>query len=253
MAGIVNFISIILMNMWVYPLLALWTLVGSLVAFPVMAVWRVVTGWPLVRIMHLFVWIYGQGCLLIFRPFIRLDVKDMCIERLPCPGIIVLNHYSFFDTYLTSVLPVYDIHICLRSWPFKMVWYSFFMRLAEYIDFESLPWDQILADSRRVSEKGRYLMIFPEGHRSRTGEQGRFHSGAFKLATQLNIPVLPLCVSGTQRLLPPGRWWFKPARLQLQLLEPVFPDGYSGEQAHMAMRKDVRKLMVDAIEQMERK
>lgn len=238
------------MNLWVYPLLALWTLVGSLIAFPAIIVWRVVTGWPVVRIMHHFVWIYGRVCLLIFRPFVKMDARDMCLERMPGPGIIVLNHYSFFDTYVTSVVPIWDVHVCLRSWPFKMVWYSFFMRLAEYIDLESLPWEQILSESRRVAENGRGLLIFPEGHRSRTGEMGRFHSGAFKLATELNIPIFPLCVYGTQTLLPPSRWWFKPGRVKMQLLEPVFPDGYSGEEAHRAMRKDVRKRMMDAIEQM---
>jgi hypothetical protein len=39
----------------------------------------------------------------------------------------------------------------------------------------------------------------------------------------------------------------------MQLLKPVFPDPYHGETAHIEMRKDVRKQMIDAIEQMENK
>jgi 1-acyl-sn-glycerol-3-phosphate acyltransferase len=248
---ILHFISIVLMNLWVYPLVALWTLIGSLIAFPVMLVLSVITGWSFARITHLFIWIYGRVCLLIFRPFTSLDVKDMSGEKFSGPAVIVLNHYSFFDTYLISSIPVSDVYICLRSWPFKMIWYSFVMKLAQYIDLESLPWEQILSEAKRVTAKGGYLVVFPEGHRSRTGETGRYHSGAFKLSTELDIPVLPMCVSGTQKLLPPTRWWFKPAHMQIQLLDPVYPDGYSGEKAHMALRKDVRKLMVDAIEEME--
>jgi 1-acyl-sn-glycerol-3-phosphate acyltransferase len=149
------------------------------------------------------------------------------------------------------MLPAFDAHICLRSWPFKMFWYSTFMRMAEYLDLEKLSWEQILATAEGVTRKGRFLIVFPEGHRSRTGKPGRFHSGAFKLAIQLKVPILPLCIWGTQTLLPPNRWWVKPARIEMQLLEPVFPDKYCGERAHLEMCRQVRAQMTEAIEQME--
>ena len=241
------------MNLWVYPLLIIWTLIGSLIAFPALLVWQFITGWPRAKIMHLFVWIYGRGCILIFRPFIRLDCKDLRREYVPRPGIIIMNHNSFFDTYMLCMLPSFDSHICLRAWPFKMFWYSLFMRMAEYLDLESSSWEETLADAERVTRRGCYLIFFPEGHRSRTGKPRRFHSGAFKLAVRLKVPILPLCVMGTQTLLPPKRWWVKPARIKMQLLEPVFPDPYRGEIAHIEMRKHVYRQMTDAIEQMERK
>lgn len=241
------------MNLWVYPLVIIWTLVGSLIAFPALLIWRIVTRWPIVKIMHQFIWIYGRVCILIFRPFLRLKCKDFRREYLPCPGIVVTNHNSFFDTYLFSMLPVFDVHICLRSWPFQMFWYSIFMRLAEYLDMEKSSWDEILADADQVVRNGRYLFIFPEGHRSRTGKPCRFYSGAFKLAIQLKVPILPLCVSGTQVLMPPSRWWVKPATIKMQLLEPVYPDKYSGEMAHKELCNHVRKQMIETIERMENK
>ena len=253
LARVFNRIVIALMNLWVYPLLLVWTLIGALIAFPALFVWRLVTGWPTAKIMHLFIWIYGRGCVMIFRPFIRLERKDLRREFLPCPGIVVMNHYSFFDTYMLCMLPEFDAHICLRSWPFKMFWYSLFMRMAEYLDLESSSWEETLADAEQVTRRGRYLVIFPEGHRSRTGKPGRFHSGAFKLAVRLKVPILPLCITGTQTLLPPKRWWMKPAQIRMRLLKPVLPDPYHGEAAHMEMRKHVYRQMTDTIEQMERK
>ena len=251
LARIFNLIVVVLMNLWVYPLLIIWTLISSLIAFPALLVWHLVTKWSRAKIMHLFIRIYGRGCILIFRPFIRLERKDLRLKNLPQPGIIVMNHNSFFDTYMLCMLPRYDIHICLRSWPFKMFWYSSFMRIAEYFDLESSSWEEIQAGAERVFRNGCYLIIFPEGHRSRTGKPGRFRSGAFKLAVQCKVPILPLCVTGTQTLLPPKRWWLKPARIKMQLLDPVLSDAYNGEIAHIEMRKHVQKKMIDTIEQME--
>ena len=209
--------------------------------------------WPIAKIMRLFIAIYARGCILIFRPFIQLKCKDMRREYLPNPGIIIMNHCSFFDTYLGSMLPIFDVHICLRSWPFRMFWYSTFMRLAEYLDMEKSSFDEILASAGQVVRNGRFLLIFPEGHRSRTGKPGRFYSGAFKLAVQLKVPILPLCVSGTHTLMPPSRWWVKPATIEMQLLEPVYPDKYSGEMAHKELCNDVCRQMTEVIERMEDK
>ncbi len=213
--------------------------------------WRLVTGWPNAKTMQFYIWIYGRGCILIFRPFLRLKRENLQCEKFLRPGIIVMNHQSFFDTYFFGLLPVYDAHVCLRSWPFKMFWYSLFMRLAEFFDLEALPWEEILSRAEVVFRNKRYLIIFPEAHRSRTGKAGRFHSGAFKLAIELKVPILPLCISGTGTLLPPGRKWVRPARIVVRLLEPVFPDQFTGERPHIQMCKQVRAKMTEAIEQMD--
>ena len=244
-------IRIVLMNIWVYPLLVIWTVIASVIAFPALVLWRLLTRWPSVKIMRLFVWIYGRVCLLIFRPFTGFQYHEVRRELMPNPGIIVMNHLSFFDTYMLSFLPVFDVNICLRSWPFRMFWYSFFMRIAEYLDMEGSSWEEIVTAAEKVKQKEHYMIIFPEGHRSRTGNPRRFYSGAFKLATQLNLPILPLCVTGTDKFQPPGRWWLRPAQIKLRLLPPVFPEAYSGERPHVDMRKDVHQKMVSAIEQME--
>lgn len=242
------------MNLWVYPLLILWTLIGALISLPLLFIAQLFGKWPIAKRMHLFIWIYARVCILIVRPFIRLEIEGMDMEKMPCRhGIFVMNHYSFFDTYMLSLLPVFDVHICAKSWPFKMFWYSFFMRLAEYIDVESLSWEEILGKAKKFISKGKSIVIFPEGHRSRTGKQGRFHLGAFKLAIQLNSPIFPVCITGTQALLKPGQIWFRPATIKMRLLNPVPPNQFHGERSYAEMRSHVRYQIMESIERMESK
>lgn len=174
-------------------------------------------------------------------------------ENLPGHGIFVINHYSFFDSYMLSMLPVFDMYVWAKAWTFKMFWYSVIMRLAEYIDVESLSWEEILAKAEKIIRKDRFLVVFPEGHRSRTGKQGKFHVGAFKLAVQLNTPICPVCITGTQTLLKPGQFWLRPATIKMRLLSPVFPDRFCGERPHAQMRKHVRDQMIETLGQMENK
>ncbi|MFL6139353.1 MAG: lysophospholipid acyltransferase family protein [Frankiaceae bacterium] len=59
-----------------------------------------------------------------------------------------------------------------------------------------------LAAAAGLLAAGRSVVVFPEGTRSRTGELGRFHSGAVRLAAAAGVPVVPAAVTGTGRLLP---------------------------------------------------
>ena len=63
------------------------------------------------------------------------------------------------------------------------------------------------ADLLRLAElasAGHAVVVFPEGTRSRTGELGDFHTGAFLLAEAAGVPIIPVGIVGTRRLLAPS-------------------------------------------------
>ena len=245
-----SYLAVLLMNLTAFPLILLWTVLG-IILFPVgFAVWKITTHWDADKIMRQFVWIYGRGWLLIMAPFVRFKRIGAEAAKFKPPCILVVNHYSFFDTYCMAMLPFSDAAFAIRAWPFKMFWYAPFMHLAGYLNVENMEWQKISETTENIISKGGALLFFPEGHRSRNRQLQRFYSGAFKLAIETGAKIVPLCLSGTDELLPPGRWWLRPARVTLKALEPVNPKDFTGEGAHRTMCKVVRKMMAISLGQM---
>ncbi len=240
------------MNLWVYSLLFLWTLFGLLISPVAFFFWKIITGWPVARIARHFIWLYGRGWMLIVAPFVSFEMKGFdnhYQKRRPC--VYIINHLSFFDTFCMAMQPVSDIAFAVRAWPFRrLFWYTAFMRLARYLDVEQLGFDESAVPAREIVAAGGSILFYPEGHRSRDGELQRFYSGAFLMAVKLGVPLVPLCISGTDILLPPGTFRMHPAKIRMHALAPVDSAAFSGPEAHVTMRKQVKEEMARELEKM---
>ena len=72
-----------------------------------------------------------------------------------------------------------------------------------------------------LKETGRSVVLFPEGTRTRTGRVGMFKRGAFFMARDLHMPMVPTSVDGPYRIIPKGGWWVEPHRITLRFHEPI--------------------------------
>lgn len=69
---------------------------------------------------------------------------------------------------------------------------------------------------------GISTVIFPEGTRTKTGEMGRFKQGAFKIAMDMNLPVVPISLSGFFDAMPRNKFYVKPfSRVALHIGKPI--------------------------------
>ncbi|WP_092344059.1 lysophospholipid acyltransferase family protein [Desulfuromusa kysingii] len=248
--SIVSIAAIALMNLWAYPILVLWTLFGILI-FPLLFVLgRAVFRWPADRLTRWCIWSYGRGWFLLMSPFVRFKREQMTLLDKEKPYLFVVNHLSFFDTFCMALLPIHNIVFAVRSWPFRMLWYRSFMRLANYLDVEGDCWEDILAGSKKAFAANGSVLFFPEGHRSRDGKLQRFYSGGFKVAIAAGIPIVPLCISGTDLLLPPGKKLMRPCQIVLRALEPIPTGDFSGKDGHLRLRKLVKNQMANSLAEM---
>ena len=72
------------------------------------------------------------------------------------------------------------------------------------------------------------LVVFPEGARSWTGKMSRFKKGAFRLAIEFNLPVVPLTIDGAFDVLPRFKKMPNPGHICLTIHKPIYPsaDGH---------------------------
>lgn len=86
-----------------------------------------------------------------------------------------------------------------------------------------------LAAAKKGIVNGTSILFFPEGTRSSSGEMGEFKKGAFVMALDLGIPILPITILHTDKILPPRTMDLFPGRASMVVHEPIDVAGYGME------------------------
>lgn len=101
---------------------------------------------------------------------------------------------------------------------------------------------ETIAESEQTLKGGMSLVIFPEGSRSWNGEMTDFKRGAFMLAAEFRLPVVPLTIDGSFKAMPRYTYCMTPARITLTIHKPIWP----GERGF-----NTKKLMAQCREEIE--
>ena len=97
--------------------------------------------------------------------------------------------------------------------------------------------------ARTIRERGVSVVVFPEGTRSRTGELGAFKNAPFGLAIAAQVPLVPVYVHATFRILPKGAWRLRPMPIRLLVGEPIATAGLTLEDRE-SLRERARAAVV---------
>lgn len=165
------------------------------------------------------------------------------------PYVAVANHESFADIFLISHLP-WEMKWLSKEAIFRIPVMGWMMRMAGDIAVQrdrASSRSKALDDCRDRLSKGVSVVILPEGTRSPDGTLLPFHPGAFLLAVELGLPILPMVVAGTREALPRGSLVFGRSRAEVRVLEPVDTTGM-GKGDVRALRDLVWQRMNDARE-----
>ena len=167
------------------------------------------------------------------------------------PYVAVSNHESMADIFLISHLP-WEMKWLAKGSLFRIPVMGWMMRLAGDVPVhrgERSSRAEALEECRDRLAKRVSVMIFPEGTRSRTAELLPFKDGAFRLAIESGLPILPLVVAGTRNALPKGSMLFGRARAEVRVLEPIPTEGLTLSDLP-ALRDRVRTMIQETRDQL---
>jgi 1-acyl-sn-glycerol-3-phosphate acyltransferase len=143
------------------------------------------------------------------------------------PYVAVANHESFADIFLLSHLP-WEMKWLSKQEIFRIPVMGWMMRMAGDIAVRRGVRGsrrQAIDDIHDRLEKKVSVIVLPEGTRSPDGRLLPFQNGAFRVAVERQLPVLPIAVAGTRRAMAKHSFQFRRARAVARVLEPVETTG----------------------------
>ena len=196
------------------------------------------------RVLHLYSCFWAQ---LLFwsNPFWRLRIEGR--EHLPWRGgaVLVSNHASLGDILVLFGL-FRPFKWVSKASNFGIPLIGWNMRLNRYVPLVRGDKESIAAMIRACEAwlaRGVPVLLFPEGTRSPDGEVKGFKDGAFRMAADQRVPLIPIALSGTGEVLPKHGWILRgTARCRVRVLGPVDPTRFQGDIP--AFREHVRGLIV---------
>lgn len=164
---------------------------------------------------------YGKFVTAIPYPFIRLKYEDHAGQNGPSePFIFVSNHRSASDAFLMCVLP-HEVVQIVNVWPFRIPVLGLYARLSGYLNIRMMSHEEFLDRASTLLADGVSIAFFPEGTRSAGRDMGNFHGAAFRLALATKASVVPLCISGNERIPPKGSMMLRPGTIRVRRLPAI--------------------------------
>jgi 1-acyl-sn-glycerol-3-phosphate acyltransferase len=172
---------------------------------------------------------YESYCLSFLIPIwtTRIEGREKAVSGTTY--VIISNHQSLLDILLINCLryrfkwvsKVENTNVPFIGWYLKMADYIVVDRGNEESKIEMLD------RSYKFLKKRISIMLFPEGTRSFDNEIGFFKRGAFQLAIQANVAILPILIDGTGGILPKhGLIFGSGHHIKIRVMDPVYPANF---------------------------
>lgn len=170
---------------------------------------------------------------------IRVRVEGL--ENIP-PGVCIFaaNHVSNMDPLAFVPLIPRRVSIIAKEVVFRIPILSKAMRLARFIPVDRTD-PEAAAESVELAVQclrdGLSFAIYPEGTRSRDGRLLPFKKGAFVMAIQAGVPVVPVSIVGAQKMMRKGEWIMRPGEVIIRFGPAVDASEYTIERRAELMKR----------------
>jgi 1-acyl-sn-glycerol-3-phosphate acyltransferase len=186
---------------------------------------------------------------------LRLTLSKIEVIRHPAfdpqrRSMYVQNHVNVMDAHAACCALSHAFCGVMNAWQFKIPFYGWIMRHAGGIPVHAggaNQYAEIAETARQRVREGLSILVYPEAHRTRDGKVHDFKKGAFLMARDAGLPIVPLATRGMFEMNRKGTWLFKPSKISLYVGAPIETKGLSNEQMLVIMKR-MQKLISDFAE-----
>lgn len=170
-------------------------------------------------------------------PAIKRKIVNNHNEDFQKPSIIIANHTSFLDILAVGMLSPKIIFL-VSDWVYNSPFFGRGVRLAGFYPVSN-GIDNGVEHLREKVNQGFSLMVFPEGTRSVDNSVKRFHKGAFFLAEEFNLDIVPIVIHGYSEGSPKGDFMLYQSSTTVDILDRIAPNDTSFGQNYTEKSKKI--------------
>lgn len=151
------------------------------------------------------------------------------------PYIYIFNHRSFIDAPVIPIAIRQEVRAIGKKELSKIPVFGFVVsRVAVWVDRKNAASRKASVEKLlKILEKGISIVVAPEGTRNDTGQTLLlFQKGAFRIAAETGIPILPMAVIGADRVMKRGSLLMRPGKIHIYFSSPIETSPYSGEEGY---------------------
>ena len=167
------------------------------------------------------------------------------------PQIFMANHQSDFDILIALAhIPVQFRWIAKKEL-FAIPIFGAAMRSAGYIEIDRSNREKAIRSIDEAAlriRSGKSVMTFPEGTRSRDGHIKAFKQGAFHLAIQSGVPIIPVTIIGSGRIMPKRSLRIKPGQIKMIIGKPIDVKNFTIDKRHELIEIVRNEIILNYIE-----
>jgi 1-acyl-sn-glycerol-3-phosphate acyltransferase len=184
----------------------------------------------------------------------RVEIEGLENASSGGPQLYIANHSGLHDILsLSAYLPIQFRWVAKKSL-FSVPFMGWHMRRSGYIPIDrDHPREAVrsIVEAAEIIRGGVHAIAFPEGTRSHTGALGRFHSGAFALALRTGVPLVPVTIDGSYRVIFPKTLQVNPGTvIRVKIDRPIDLSGYARSDKQRLM-EDVHQIMSRNLEELQ--
>ena len=172
--------------------------------------------------------------------FVKVEVRGKELIDRKTSYVFVANHQGAFDIFSIYGFLDHDFKWMMRKGLANIPLVGYACRVAGHIMVDKSSPEalkQTMDTAKERLQGGKSLVVFPEGRRTPDGKMHEFKNGAYRLAVDFKLPVVPITIDGSYKVMPRTTVNITPGKIILTLHEPIIP----GDEGH-----DLSKLVKES-------